>query len=121
MSISVKEAIVRGEKAIERPKGAMEITLFRGKTGITLRYRGKVICRTPPTEAGKLIAPYIAHALGLGLPSVGSSVEAVVSSGVLFRVFSIATLDARNEEARILLDYLLTEAGEMRGFESTEA
>ena len=121
MSISVKEAIARGEKAIERPKGAMEVTLFRGKTGLTLRYQGKVICRTPATEAGKLIAPYVADALGVKLPPEGSSAGAVVSSGVMFRVLSIATLDVRNEESRILLDYLLTEAGEMRRFESREA
>ena len=121
MSISVKEAMARGEKAIERPKGEMAITLFRGKTGLSLRYLGKVICRTPATEAGKLIAPYVADAVGVRLPAVGSTAKAVVSSGVMFRVLSISTLDVKNEESRILLDYLLTEAREMREYQSAEA
>ena len=120
MAISRKGAAVRGEKAIERPKGEMAITLFRGKTGLTLRYLGKVINRVPASESGRQIAPYLAMALGVKLPPIGSTAQAVVSSGVMFRVFSISTLDLRNQESRILLDYLLTEAQEMREYESLE-
>jgi len=120
MSISKWEAIARGEKAIERPKGEMAVTLFHGRTGLTLRYLGKVIARVPASATGKQISPYVAAALGVTLPPVGSVATAIVSSGVMFRVFSIATLDLKNEEARILLDYLLSEAREMREYESLE-
>ena len=47
--------------------------------------------------------------------------KAVVSSGVMFRVLSISTIDLRNEESFILLDYLLQEASEMRAYQSSEA
>ena len=121
MSISKKQALARGEKAIERPKGEMEITLYHGNTGLTLRYQGKVIAKTPASAAGKQIAPYVAAALGVKLPALGSAAKAVVSSGVMFRVLSISTMDLKNEESRILLDYLMSEAREMREFQSSEA
>lgn len=121
MSVSKKSAMARGERALERPKGEMAVTLFRGKTGLTLRYQGRVIARTAPSAAGKLVAPYVATALGVKLPVLGSTAEATVSSGVMFKVISITTLDPRNEESRILLDYLLTEAREMREYQSSEA
>lgn len=111
----------RGEKAIERPKGEMVIDLYHGKTGLTLRYQGKVIARTSASVSGKQLAPYVAAALGVKLPPVGSMAKAVVSSGVMFRVLSISTIDLRNEESFILLDYLLQEASEMRAYQSSEA
>ena len=49
---------------------------------------------------------------------MGRSAKAVVSSGVMFRVLSISSLDLRSEEAIALLSYLLQEAEEMRGFRS---
>lgn len=96
----------------------MPITLFHGKGGLTLRYQGKVIARTTASHAGKTIAPFVAMALGLKLPNLGKTAEAHVSSGVLYRVLSISTLDLRQPEARQLLDYLLEEAASMRSFQS---
>ena len=121
MAISKKRAMTQGEKAIERPKGEMAIGLYHGKTGVTLRYQGKVVARTSASASGKLLAPYLAAALGVKLPPVGSTANAVISSGVMFRVLSISTLDLRNEESYILLDYLLQEASEMRAYQSSEA
>jgi len=121
MSVSKKVSMARGEQALERPKGEMAVTLFRGKTGLTVRYQGRVIARTTSSKVGKLIAPCVAAALGVKLPALGSTAEATVSSGVMFKVLSIATLNSLNEESRILLDYLLTEAREMRDYQSSEA
>ncbi len=120
MSVSRKRALERGQAAIERPKGEMALTLFHGKTGLTLRYQGKVIARTSTSHVGKQIAPFIALALGLRLPKLGATATAKVSSGVLYRVLSISTLDLRQPEARQLLDYLLDEAASMRGFKSAQ-
>ena len=118
MAISRKRAIARGEQAIERPRGEMAIGLYHGKTGLSLRYQGKVIARTSASSVGRRVAPFVAQALGTALPPVGGRGKAVVSSGVLFRVLSICTLDLRSEEAMVLLDYLLREAEELRGFKS---
>lgn len=118
MGVSRKRALARGQEALQRPRGAMEIILFHGKTGLTLKYEGKVIARTHASAVGKKLAPYVAEALGVPLPPRGQSAKATVSSGILFRVLSISSLDLRGEEAEMLLAYLLQEAAEMRGFQS---
>ena len=118
MSISLAKALARGEKAIERPKGQMEITLYHGKGGLTLRYGGRVVARTHASRAGHRLAPYVALALGAEIPTLGQAAKAVVSSGVLFRVLSISSLDLRKEEAWVMLEYLLQEAERMRGYAS---
>ncbi|MBI3744032.1 MAG: hypothetical protein HY261_07100 [Chloroflexi bacterium] len=120
MSVSRKKAIERGQAAIERPKGAMEITLFHGKGGVTLRYKGEVVARTFDTKPGRALAPFIADALGVRLPLLGHKVKATVTSGVLYRVLSMSTLDLRQEEARQLLAYLVEEARQMRAYRSQE-
>lgn len=118
MAVSRKRALERGQAAIERPKGQMAITLRHGKGGVTLLYQGRVVARTHASAVGKALAPYVAQALGVELPPLGGAARAVVSSGVLYRVLSISSLDLRQEEARMLLAYLLREAEEMRGYES---
>ena len=121
MSISRKRALERGQEAIELPKGQMAITLFHGKGGVTLRYQGRVVARTHGSGVGRRLAPFLAQALGVEMPPIGGKATAVVSSGILYRVLSMSTLDLRQEEARMLLDYLLSEAEEMRRFRSAEA
>ena len=116
MAISRKKALERGRASIERPKGAMDVVLYHGKGGLTVRYQGKVIARTHASTVGRRLAPYLAESLGVVLPPVGESVEATVSSGVMYRALSISSLDLRVPEARLLLDYLLEEAEAMRGF-----
>ncbi len=118
MAVSRKRALERGQAAIERPKGQMEITLRHGKGGVTLRYQGRVIARTHASAVGKRLAPYLAQALGVKLPPAGGQAKSVVSSGVLYRVLSISSLDLRTKEAQMLLRYLLQEAEGMRGYQS---
>ena len=120
MAISRKRALERGQQAIERPKARMRITLFHGKGGVTLRYEGQVVARTHASGVGRMLAPYLARALGVSLPPVGGKTEAVISSGVLYRVLSISTLDLRQKEAGLLLEYLLREAEEMREYRSSQ-
>ena len=120
MSVSLKKALERGQRAIERPKSRMEIALYHGRGGLTLRYQGQVIARTHASTAGRLLAPYLARALGVELPPVGGKDTATVSSGVMYRVLSMSSLDLRREESVALLEYLLLEAAEMRSYRSTE-
>ena len=121
MAVSRKQAQERGQAILERPRGDMHVTLFHGRTGVTLRYQRKVIAKVPASQVGALVAPFVARALGVKLPETGSSAEAVVTSGILYRVLSIASLDLRAEEGRLLLAYLLDEADTMRGYKSAEA
>ena len=116
MGISRKKALERGQQLIERPRGALELNLFHGKRGLTVRHQGKVIARTHSSRIGRILAPFVAEALGVELPKIGSAVEAVASSGVIYRVLSISSLDLRQAEARELLTYLLEEAAAMRHF-----
>lgn len=118
MSVSRKKALERGQAAIERPQGQMEVTLYHGRGGVTLRYRGKVIARTLDSGVGRRVAPYLALALGVELPPVGGKARAMVSSGVMYRVLSISALDLRQKEAVVLLRYLLDEAEQMRRYQS---
>ncbi len=56
MAISRKQAIARGEKAIERPKGEMAVTLYHGKVGVTVKYKGRVVARTLDSRPGRMVA-----------------------------------------------------------------
>ncbi|MDA1096845.1 MAG: hypothetical protein O3B84_06275, partial [Chloroflexi bacterium] len=91
------------------------MTLRRGKGGVTLLHARRALTRCYDNGAGRLAAQLVADALGVPLPPLGGSVDASVSSGVLWRVISIASLDPRMSEARPLLERLMLEAAEQRG------
>ncbi|MCE2462799.1 MAG: hypothetical protein J4F46_02635 [Dehalococcoidia bacterium] len=57
----------------------------------------------------------MAEALGVEVPPLGESVEARVSTGVLWRAISISCLDFRKKESYVLLERLLEEARMQRG------
>ena len=57
----------------------------------------------------------MAKALGVAIPAAGKSVAARVSTGVLFRAVSIASLDLGIDESFVLLDRWLEEAEAQRG------
>ena len=58
---------------------------------------------------------YMARALGVRVPPLGSSVTARVGTGVLFRATAIASLDFGKEESMVLLERWLEEADTQRG------
>mgnify|MGYP004367188877 CR=1 FL=1 len=60
------------------------------------------------------LAYYMAEALGVTVPPLDESVDAKVSTGVLFRAISIATLDLDVEESFILMARWLDEAQAQR-------
>ena len=57
----------------------------------------------------------MAEALGVEVPPLGSSVDARVSTGVLWRAISISCLDLRKRESFLILERLLAEADMQRG------
>ena len=52
----------------------------------------------------------MAQALGVKVPPLGQTIEARVSTGVLFRTIAIGGLDFDKEESIVILDRLLEEA-----------
>ena len=66
------------------------------------------------TRQGMAAANYMAKALGVGIPPLGETAKARVSTGVLFRAVSIASLDYDVEESFVLLERWLQEAALQR-------
>ena len=114
MSVSRQQAWPYAERLLSRPARQVPVVLRHGKGGVTLLHRGRALTRCYATGTGRLAAEFVALALGVPLPPVGGSVAASVSTGVLYRVLSISSLDLRIVEARLLLERLLQEAAEMR-------
>lgn len=114
MSVSRRRAWPYAEELLSRPSRRVPVVLRHGKGGVTLLHRGRALTRCYTTVTGRLAAKLVAQALGVQLPPVGSSVEATVSTGVLYRVISISSLDMRIAEIRPLVERLLEEAEEQR-------
>jgi len=110
MTISRKKAWAYAEQLLSRPRRDIPVTLRHGKRGIALLHNGRVLTRCYASKSGQLCAPYVAQALGLELPLKGERAQANVSTGVLYRAISIASLDLRIPEAYILLERYLEEA-----------
>jgi hypothetical protein len=115
MSISRKKALEHADRLISRPRSRLTVKLRQGKEGVTLLHQGKALTKCHLNRSGMRGATYMAQALGVRVPPLGSSVEAQVSTGVLWRAVSISCLDFRKQASYLLLERLLAEAEQMRG------
>ena len=70
------------------------------------------------TREGMIAGGFLAQARGVKVPSLGVSVNARVSTGVLFRALGICQLDFTEEASYVLLERLLEEAEMQRGAKS---
>ncbi len=89
--------------------------LKQGEGGLTLLYQGKTLVECFLTMEGMAAGAYMAKALGVEIPAAGESVAARVSTGVLFRAVSIASLDFSVDESFVLLERWMEEAEMQRG------
>ena len=103
------------EELISIPRAHLSLELRQDEEGLRLIYRDKLLVECFLTREGMAAGGYMAKALGVGVPSLGSSNIARVSTGVLFRATSIASLDFSKEESFILLERWLEEAEAQRG------
>ncbi|MBI2166060.1 MAG: hypothetical protein HYU29_06630 [Chloroflexi bacterium] len=110
MGISRRRAWAYAEQVLARPGRHIRVTLRHGKQGVTLLHKGRSLTRCHPTRSGLKCAEFVAEALGVELPPAGASVDATVTSGVLFRALSISSLDLRRPVSYMLLERLLQEA-----------
>ena len=102
------------EQVLSRPARAVPVKLRHNKSGVTLLHRGRALTQCYDTGPGRVAADLVALALGVPLPPVGESVETAVSTGVLFRVVSLSSIDARVVEMRPLVQRLVEEAIDQR-------
>lgn len=115
MGVSRKRAWERADTLLSsRGTRSVPVVLRRGKGGVTLLHGGRAITHCHNTKNGRLAAGLVAEALGVEVPAIGASVEATVSTGVLYRAVSISSIDLRIPEARPLVRRLLEEAVEQR-------
>lgn len=102
------------------PRAHVVLDLSQEDSGLKLMHQGKIVVECYLTREGMAAAGYMAKALGVDVPALGKSVQARVSTGVLFRAVSIASLDFNNKQSFFLLDRWLEEA-EMQRRGSSDA
>ena len=100
---------------LDVPRAHLALELSQDEDGLKLRYGGKVLVECYLTNEGMAAGAYMAKALGVPVPALGESATARVSTGVLFRAVSIASLDFDVEESFVLLERWLEEAELQRG------
>lgn len=115
MSVSRTKAWDYAEEVLSHPARDIQVRLRHGKGGFTLLHRGRALTRCYDSSPGRIAAGLVAEALGVALPPLGHSIDASVSTGVLYRALSLSSIDPRPPEVRPLVRRLLEEAIEMRG------
>ena len=100
---------------LDTPRAHLALELKQGEGGLTLLYQGKTLVECFLTMEGMAAGAYMAKALGVEIPAAGESVAARVSTGVLFRAVSIASLDFSVDESFVLLERWMEEAEMQRG------
>ena len=106
------------DELIERPRAHLRLTLAQDERGLVLTYQDRELLRCFLTPNGMLAGGFVAKALGVGLPPLGKSVIARVSTGVLYRVLGVARLDYSEDASYVILETLLEEAEMQRGARS---
>ncbi len=97
------------------PRAHISLKIYQDDAGLKLLHEDKVLVECRLTKEGMIAAGYMIEALGAKIPPLGEFVLARVSTGVLFRAVSIASLDFSNEDSYELLGRWLEEAEMQRG------
>ena len=100
---------------LDTHRAHLALELKQGEGGLMLLYQGKMLVECFLTMEGMAAGGYMAKALGVDIPAAGESVAARVSTGVLFRAVSIASLDLSVDESFVLLERWMEEAEMQRG------
>ena len=103
------------DELMSAPRAHLALELAQDDGGLKLSHEGKAVVECRLTREGMIAAAYMAQALGTRVPPLGESVKARVSTGVLFRAVSIASLDFNNDASYVLLERWLEEAEQQRG------
>ena len=115
MSEKVVEITDYADELISVPRARVMLELAQVESGVTLTHEGKLLVNCRLTSEGMAASGFMAKALGVNIPALGETVEARVTTAVLFRALSIAGLDFANEASFVLLERMLEEAEMQRG------
>ena len=118
MAVSRKRALEYADHIVATPRAHVLVTLRHAKGGVTLLHQRRALTKCYITRPGMRAARFMAQALGVQVPAMGGSVQARISTGVLWRAISISCLDLRKPEAMPILERLLEEAEMQRGASS---
>ena len=95
MGISRSRAQDYAERLLERPRAAIDLTIRRHRSGVTLLHKGRAVTKCHATGVGEMQAEFMAVALGVELPELGSTVSVQVPAGAFYRAIAISSLDLR--------------------------
>jgi len=115
VAISRSQALEHAYKVLSQPRAHMRVTLAQTKSGLSLYYEGRVMTRVFVNRNGLAAAAAIAEALRVRVPKLGDSVDARVSSGVMYRILALSDLDYRNKTSFQYASHLIAEAVDMQG------
>ena len=114
MAVSRSKALEYADELISTPRAHIKVTLRQSKQAVTLLHGGRALTKCYINRYGIRVAAFMAKAIGVNIPPVGSSVEARISTGVLWRAVSISCLNLRKKESYLILERLLEEASMQR-------
>ena len=103
------------EELMSVPSAHVRMEYSQTNSGEVLTHEGTELVKCPLTRSGMAAAGFMSQAMGVELPTLNETVNVRVSTGVLFRVITIAGLDFENDASFIILDRMLEEAELQRG------
>ncbi len=106
------------DSLLETPRAHLRLELRQDDGGLSLLHEDRILVECHLTREGMIAGGFLAQALGVKVPALGETVNARVSTGVLFRALGICQLDFTEEASYVLLERLLEEAEMQRGARS---
>jgi len=103
------------EELMSVPRAHVRMEYSQTNSGVVLTHEGNELVKCPLTRSGMAAAGFMSQAMGVELPTLNETVNVRVSTGVLFRVITIAGLDFENDASFAILDRMLEEAELQRG------
>ena len=103
------------EELMSVPRAHVRMEYSQTNSGVVLTHEGNELVKCPLTRSGMAAAGFMSQAMGVELPTLNETVNVRVSTGVLFRVVTIAGLDFENDASFAILDRMLEEAELQRG------
>ncbi len=103
------------EELMSVPRAHVRMEYSQTNSGVVLTHEGNELVKCPLTRSGMAAAGFMSQAMGVELPTLNETINVRVSTGVLFRVITIAGLDFENDASFAILDRMLEEAELQRG------
>lgn len=99
---------------LNTPRSHLRVSLQHSAGAVTVIHKDQTLTGVELDQSGVNAASAIAVALGVSVPPEGETVEALVSTGLLFRVLALSDIDFNNPVAFELASNLVDEAISMQ-------